>query len=98
MHNGLTPRVHGNSRKLPHNTTAFEEIRVVKFILNYAEDHAILLPGRIPGYKRDDIKLLPSNISKQVSEVIHYHVVPSNVSILYSMCGPFTVGHQKPVA
>lgn len=81
-HNGLTPRVNGNTRKLPHNTTPFEEIqRVVKFILNYAEDHAILLPGRIPGYKRDDIKLLPSNVSKQVSLVIHYYTVPSNVSI-----------------
>ena len=26
---------------------------VVRYILQYAEDHAILLPGRIPGYKRD---------------------------------------------
>ena len=27
--------------------------------------NAILLPGRIPGYKRDDIKLLPSSCTKR---------------------------------
>lgn len=69
MHYGLTPRVNGNTGKLPHNVTSFEEIqRIVKFITNFAEDHAILLPGRIPGYKRDDIKLLPCNVSKQVGD------------------------------
>ena len=29
----------------------------MKFILQYAEDNTILLPGRVPGYKRDDIQL-----------------------------------------
>ena len=53
---GLTPRVNGNTKKLPHNITPFEKVQhVVKFILSYAEDHTILLPGHIPGYKRDDI-------------------------------------------
>ena len=33
---------------------------IVRFVLQYAEDHAILLPGRIPGYKRIDLQLLPS--------------------------------------
>jgi len=32
---------------------------VVHFILHYTEANAILLPGRIPGYKRDDVQLLP---------------------------------------
>ena len=31
---------------------------VVLFIWNYAKDYAILLPGRITGYKRDDLVLL----------------------------------------
>ena len=39
---------------------------MVKFLQNYAEENALLLPGRIPGYKRDDIKLLPSSRSKRV--------------------------------
>ena len=38
--------------------------RVVRFVLNYAEQHAIILPGRIPGFKRDDIKALPSDVTK----------------------------------
>ena len=37
---------------------------VVRFILNFAEENAIILPGRIPGFKRDDVKALPSNLSK----------------------------------
>ena len=34
-------------------------------MLNYAEQHSLLLPGRIPGYSRSDIKLLPSSVSKR---------------------------------
>ena len=66
--NGLETRVHGNRKRLPHNSNSPETINnVVKFVQNYAEVNAILLPGRIPGYKRDDIKLLPSSRSKTVS-------------------------------
>ena len=36
-----------------------------KFILQYAESKAILLPGRILGYKKDDIKISPSSITKR---------------------------------
>jgi len=39
---------------------------VVKFLQNFAETNAILLPGRIPGYKRDDVQLLPSSMMKKV--------------------------------
>ena len=38
--------------------------KVVTFLTNHAEDHAILLPGRIPGYNRFDLKLLPSSTTK----------------------------------
>ena len=37
---------------------------MVSFVKNFAEDHAILLPGRIPGYSRFDLKLLPSHTTK----------------------------------
>ena len=30
-------------------------------IINYAETHGLVLPGRIPGYKRSDLQLLPSS-------------------------------------
>ena len=66
--NGLETRVHGNRKRLPHNQMTHRAItNVVKFLENYAEENAILLPGRIPSYKRDDIKLLPSSRSKKVS-------------------------------
>ena len=62
--------VHGHmeiAKLPPHNALCFMHItNLVKFIQNYAEQNAILLPGRIPGYKRDDIKLLPSSESKKV--------------------------------
>ena len=37
---------------------------VSKFISNYAEEHALVLPGRVPGFKRTDVRLLPSQMSK----------------------------------
>lgn len=64
---GLTTRQHGNTNRLPHNTISFTETKaVVRYLKAYAEDNAILLPGRIPGYKRDDLQLLPSSTTKKV--------------------------------
>ena len=64
MDNGLRPRTHGNS--VPRNATKLTDVEnVVRFINCYAENNAILLPGRIPGYKRDDIQLLSSSITKK---------------------------------
>ena len=71
LENGIATRVHKNSLLRPHNALSFDETtHLVKFLENYAEQHAILLPGRIPGYKRDDIKLLPSSTSKMVGTII----------------------------
>ena len=65
--NGLETRIHGNRKRLPHNQMTHRAMtNMVKFLENYAEENAILLPGRIPNYKRDDIKLLPSSRSKKV--------------------------------
>ncbi len=60
--NGCKPRVHKNSGRTFRNHLSYDDnFNVRSFIWNYAELHAILLPGRIPGFKRDDIKLLPSS-------------------------------------
>ena len=62
---GVIPRQHGNKNRLPKHSLSFQEMeKVVSFVTNYAEEHGILLPGRIPGYKRDDLKLLPSACTK----------------------------------
>lgn len=86
--NGLETRIHGNKKQLPHNQMTHRAItNVVKFLQNYAEENAILLPGRIPGYRRDDIKLLPSSRSKKVF-CVTYTIVCINWSI-YLNCRQF---------
>lgn len=63
--NGLSVRMHGNKKWLLSSTTSPETIgEVVKFITNVAEDQALLLPGCVPGFKRIDVKLLPSTLMK----------------------------------
>ena len=60
-------RINKNTKRSPHHAMSFAAKRyVVTFLHNYAEENAILLPGCIPAYKRDDIKFLPSNRSKAV--------------------------------
>ncbi|KAK6167396.1 hypothetical protein SNE40_021432 [Patella caerulea] len=64
---GLTPREkksggrHASDKRL---LTHDDICRVVTFIINFAELHALVLPGRVPGFKRFDIKLLPSHYTK----------------------------------
>ena len=66
--NGLETCVHGNTKQLPHNHIGHAAItNVVKFSHKYAQENAVLLPGIILGYKRDDIKLLLSSHSKRLS-------------------------------
>ncbi len=63
---GILPRVHGNLKRLPSHTLSFKSVQqVLAFIANYAEENSILLPGRIPGYKSCEMKLLPSSKSKK---------------------------------
>ena len=64
---GIVPRIHGNTKRLPHNTTTVTSVKfVVRFLLNYSAENALLLPGRVPGYSRSDLQLLPSSTSKKV--------------------------------
>ena len=63
---GMVPRIQGRTGRVPPNAFILEDIQdIVKFILQYAESNAVLLPGRVPGYKRDDIQILPSSITKK---------------------------------
>ena len=67
--NGLAPRVlksGGRRKENPQYLKLCDTERVRTFILHYAEDHAVNLPGRVPGFKRDDIKLLPSSHTKSI--------------------------------
>ena len=65
--NGLETWLRGNTKRLPHNHLTHAVIAsVTEFLKNCVEENVILLPGRIPGQKRDDVKLLPSSHSKKV--------------------------------
>ena len=66
LEHGLAPRMHGNIKRLPANTLSLADTqRIAQFLTSYAEANAILLPGRIPGYKSTDIQLLPSCTTKR---------------------------------
>ena len=67
LNNGLTPREHKRAGRRAHNCLPFVDIKLIlNFLVNYSEEHAILLPGRVPGYKRSDVQLLPSSTTKRV--------------------------------
>ena len=66
IENGLEPIIHGNSFHLPHHAFNTADLKnTTSFINNYAEANAILLPGRIPGYKSCDLQLLPTHSTKR---------------------------------
>ena len=64
IENGIAPRI--ITGRLPSHTLPLKSAEyVVRFLLNYSEENALLLPGRVPGYSRSDLKLLPSSLSKR---------------------------------
>ena len=65
--NGLVPRVHGNTERLPSNTIPFAKTQsIIQFIQHFATVHALPLPGRLPGrYSDEKALLLPSHMSKR---------------------------------
>ena len=61
-----TPRIHGNTKRLPTNCLPKDDIEyLTKFITNYARAHGMPLPGRVPGH-RDKVMVLPTDITKLV--------------------------------
>ena len=66
IENGIASQIHGNTGRLPnHNLPLKSAEYVVRFLLNYSEENALLLPGKVPGYSRSDLKLYPSSVSKR---------------------------------
>ena len=65
QNHGISLRIHGNSKRLPHNALPLDVAEDIKnFLSNYADENAVLLPGRIPGFKNKDIQLLSSSDTK----------------------------------
>ena len=62
---GIFLRTHGNTKRLPSNTLPqLVTENVHNFLANYVEEIAIVLFGRIPGFKSDEVKVLPSSETK----------------------------------
>ena len=62
---GLAPRMRRGGRVVTKRVLSFEDIqRIVRFITNFADVFAMPLPGRIPGFKRTDISVLPTTETK----------------------------------
>ena len=65
--------MHGNARKRRHNQTETEQVEKIKgFIEQFADNHAMPLPGRLPTHKDYRVMLLPSDMSK--SAVYRFYV------------------------
>ncbi|KAI7806078.1 hypothetical protein IRJ41_025886 [Triplophysa rosa] len=64
--NGIEPKEKkSGGRKSNTRSFEFEDIpRAVRFLTNYASENVLVLPGRVPGFKRDDIQLLSSSHTK----------------------------------
>lgn len=84
QNHGVSLRTHGNTKRLPHNTVSQATIEGVKaFLSNYVEENAISLPGRIPGFKSDEIKVLSSSETKK--SVWRAYEVPCEASDLQAL-------------
>ena len=100
MH-GLTTCTHSNSNKAPANTLSYQSIcQLVKFIRNFAEQHAILLPGRIPQLKDVPLVLIAKrSVTKQynmlnihfchVDIMQHYHQKVTTYMFSFVLCYKF---------
>lgn len=62
---GIIAKPHGNTGRSPMNVTSFERSEnIVRFLNNYAEQNALILPGRVATVYNSNLKLLPSSDSK----------------------------------
>ena len=53
QNHGISLRIHGNSKRLPHNALPQAIAEVVKnFLSNYVDENAVLLAERISGFKK----------------------------------------------
>ena len=89
LENGISTRKHGNTGKQPKHSLGFKRILgILQFIQNYSEQHAIILPGRIPGFNCDDVKVLPSSDTEKVFLLITHHACIYGTNIHMHTCIP----------
>jgi len=83
---GIMPKPHQNTVKLPavraHSLETRE--RAVRFLENFAIMHAVVLPGRVPGFKNPDLLLLPCEFTKTRIHAKYAVCVPKEHLLPYS--------------
>ena len=79
--NGLVPRKMKSGGANKKALTLENVTNVRDFILNYAEAYAVNLPGRVPGFKRTDIQVLPSDRSIKAIFDLYYMSVQEGLFI-----------------
>jgi len=62
---GVSPKQHGNVHQKSHSANFDKRLAARNFIQNFAENNALVMPGRLPNYKNPNLKLLPSSMTKK---------------------------------
>jgi len=80
------PKPHQNTVKLPLVRAHSLETRehAVRFLENFAIMHAVVLPGRVPGFKNPDLLLLLCEFTKTRIHAKYAACVPKEHLLPYS--------------
>lgn len=86
MSEGIVPKPHQNMVTMPRIRAHSVKIRqcAAKFIENFAIQNAVVLPGRVPGFKNPDLLLLPSEHTKNSIHAKYMLCVDPEMMIPYS--------------
>ena len=87
---GLVPHTHGHCGRIAPNALVLEDIKCIITFIMHCTEVGILLPGRIPGYKLDNIQLLPSSTTKRAVWKVYQD------SSLYGRCTKTVQPHPLP--
>ena len=89
LSDGVEARVHGLTKKSPRHSLKYDDVqRMVQFIANYAETHAIItLPGRTPHHWKADALLLPTSTTKRV---VYDEYKKVNFNLSFDLCIVFS--------
>ena len=89
LSDGVEARVHGLTKKSPRHSLKYDDVqRMVQFIANYAETHAIItLPGRTPHHWKADALLLPTSTTKRV---VYDEYKKVNFNLSFGLCIVFS--------
>lgn len=83
---GINPKQHGNIHRAASNANFEKRLAARSFIQNFAENHALVLPGRLPNYKNPDLKLLPSSMTKKYVYSLYESAVKKTAQEPLSIC------------